>query len=364
KSDGTAQNLLCDIYEPVGDAYTARPLVVVAHGGFFLSGSKTGSDVVPICQSLAKMGYVAVSIEYRLGINITADLSGPMTEAVMRGVQDGKAAVRYFRKTVAEDNNPYGIDPNQIYFAGSSAGGYIGLHMAYLDDINEIPSYVNQNAPGLTGGLEGESGNASYSSSINAIVNLAGAIGDSAWITPNDEPALLIHGSNDQTVPFGSAMQYAFGVAPVVEVDGSNSINEKMNEVNVEHCFKAFIGADHVPHVTSTAYLDTTLSYMANFLSYQVCGGTLECDYRELTVGINETSASLNNVILYPNPAKDFFAIEGNGIQNVEVFTLTGELVLQSNGKNRIEITNLVSGMYLVNIHTSNKTTTKKLIIQ
>jgi hypothetical protein len=103
---------------------------------------------------------------------------------------------------------------------------------------------------------------------------------------------------------------------------------------------------------------------MANFLSYQVCGGTLECDYRELTVGINEASASLNNVILYPNPAKDFFTIEGNGIQNVEVYTLTGELVLQSNGKNRIETTHFVSGMYLVNIHTSNKTTTKKLIIE
>ncbi|MFM9421610.1 MAG: hypothetical protein RIR06_71 [Bacteroidota bacterium] len=364
KYDGTSQNLLCDIYEPAGDTYTNRPLVIVAHGGFFLSGSKTGPDVVPICESLAKMGYVAVSIEYRLGITITADLSGPMTEAVMRGVQDGKAAVRYFRKTVAENNNPYGIDPNQVYVAGSSAGGYIALHMAYLDSEAEIPTYVNQSATGLAGGLEGESGNAGYSSGINAIVNICGAIGDSAWISTDDEPALLLHGTNDQTVPFGSAMQYAFGVAPVVEVDGSNSINQKMDEVTVEHCFKIFNGADHVPHVTNTAYLDTTLSYMANFLSYQVCGGTLECDYRELTVGINEASASLNNVILYPNPAKDFFTIEGNGIQNVEVYTLTGELVLQSNGKNRIETTHFVSGMYLVNIHTSNKTTTKKLIIE
>jgi acetyl esterase/lipase len=364
KYDGTAQNLLCDIYEPVGDAYTARPLVVVAHGGFFLSGSKTGSDVVPICQSLAKMGYVAVSIEYRLGINITADLSGPMTEAVMRGVQDGKAAVRYFRKTVAEDNNPYGIDPNQIYFAGSSAGGYIGLHMAYLDDINEIPSYVNQNAPGLTGGLEGESGNASYSSSINAIVNLAGAIGDSAWITPNDEPALLIHGSNDQTVPFGSAMQYAFGVAPVVEVDGSNSINEKMNEVNVEHCFKAFIGADHVPHVTSTAYLDTTLSYMANFLSYQICGGVLECNYRELTVGVNELTSLNESVQVFPNPAKNYFLVQGNGIEKINVYSLTGNLLISNYQNNRIDSSSLPSGLYVVSVQRRSGITNLKIVIE
>jgi para-nitrobenzyl esterase len=364
KYDGTSQNLLCDVYEPVGDTYTNRPLVVVAHGGFFLSGSKTGPDVVPICEALAKMGYVAVSIEYRLGINITADLSGPMTEAVMRGVQDGKAAVRFFRKTVAEDNNPYGIDPNQIYFAGSSAGGYIALHMAYLDSEAEIPAYVNQNATGLTGGLEGASGNAGYSSGINAIVNICGAIGDSAWVSAGDEPALLLHGTNDQTVPFGSAMQYAFGVAPVVEVDGSNSINEKMNQVNVEHCFKIFNGADHVPHVTNTAYLDTTLSYMANFLSYQVCGGNLECDYRELTVGLDELNALQHDIKLYPNPAKNYFIVEGNGIQHIEVYSLTGALVLRSNGKNSVETNELNSGLYVVNIQTALGQVTKKLIIE
>lgn len=364
KYDGTTLNLLCDIYAPAGDTYTNRPLVLVAHGGFFLSGSKTGPDVVPLCESLAKMGYVAVSIEYRLGINITADLSGPMTEAVMRGVQDGKAAVRFFRKTVAENNNLYGIDPNQIYFAGSSAGGYIALHMAYLDTEAEIPTYVNQSATGLSGGLEGDSGNPGYSSGINAIVNIAGAIGDSAWISPNDEPALLLHGSNDQTVPFGSAMQYAFGVAPVVEVDGSNSINEKMNQVNVEHCFKIFNGADHVPHVTSTAYLDTTLSYMANFLSYQVCGGNLECDYRELTVGMDELNVLDSDIKLYPNPAKDFFTVEGNGIQNIVVYTLTGEQVLQSNGKTRVETNSLTSGMYVVTIHTAYGVKSKKIIIE
>ena len=125
KNNGISQVLLCDVYEPVGDNVTNRAVVIVAHGGFFLSGSKTGPDVVPICERLPKMGYVAVSMEYRLGVTITANLAGPMTEAVMDGVQDGKAAVRFLRKTVAVDGNPYNIDPNEIYIAGSSAGGYI-----------------------------------------------------------------------------------------------------------------------------------------------------------------------------------------------------------------------------------------------
>ena len=253
KFDGTNQVLSCDIYEPVGDNVSNRAAVIVAHGGFFLSGSKTGPDVVPICQRLAKMGYVAISIQYRLGINVTADLAGPMTEAVMRGVQDGKAAVRFLRKTVAVDGNPYNIDPNEIYIAGSSAGGYIALHMAYLDEMAELPAFVNTSNPGLAGELEGESGNPGYPSDVKAIVNICGAIGDTAWIQPGDEPALLFHGTNDQTVPYGSAMQYAFGIAPVLEVDGSASINEKMNQVGLEHCFEIYEGLDHVPHASNAA---------------------------------------------------------------------------------------------------------------
>ena len=52
KNNGTSQILLCDVYQPVGDNVINRPAVIVAHGGFFLSGSKTGADVVPICERL------------------------------------------------------------------------------------------------------------------------------------------------------------------------------------------------------------------------------------------------------------------------------------------------------------------------
>lgn len=69
KSNGATESLELDVYEPNGDSLTpARPLVLIAHGGSFVGGSKTGTDVVPICKDLAKLGYVAVAIEYRLGM--------------------------------------------------------------------------------------------------------------------------------------------------------------------------------------------------------------------------------------------------------------------------------------------------------
>ena len=364
KYDGTSQTLLCDIYQPVGDNVTNRPAVIVAHGGFFLSGSKTGADVVPICERLAKMGYVAISMEYRLGITITANLAGPMTEAVMRGVQDGKAAVRFLRKTVAVDGNPYNIDPNEIYIAGSSAGGYIALHMAYLDEMAELPAYVNTSNPGLTGDLEGDSGNPGYPSDVKAIVNICGAIGDTAWIHAGDEPALLFHGTNDQTVPYGSAMQYAFGVAPVVEVDGSFSINQKMDQIGLEHCFEIYEGLDHVPHMTNAAILDTTMSIMSNFLTHHICSIPLDCNYRTISVGTGELTAVEDDFLLYPNPANSEVFVGSTDVKQIEIYNMTGALVAGEFNTNRMEVSNLPNGLYVFRLTTSKGKTNKTLLIQ
>ena len=364
KNNGISQVLLCDVYEPVGDNVTNRAVVIVAHGGFFLSGSKTGPDVVPICERLAKMGYVAVSMEYRLGVTITANLAGPMTEAVMRGVQDGKAAVRFLRKTVAVDGNPYNIDPNEIYIAGSSAGGYIALHMAYLDEMAELPAYVNTSNPGLSGELEGESGNPGYPSDVKAIVNICGAIGDTAWIHAGDEPALLFHGTNDQTVPYGSAMQFAFGVAPVVEVDGSSSINEKMNQIGLEHCFEIYEGQNHVPHSTNAAILDTTMSIMSNFLTHHICSIPLDCSYRTITVGTEELSAQEEDLLVYPNPASSNVFISSNDLKQIEVYNVTGAMVKTEFNTNHMEVSNLPNGLYVFRLTTSKGKTNKTVLIQ
>ena len=45
---GSNISLVMDIYQPVGDVVNNRPVVVVAHGGFFLGGSNDGADVVPL----------------------------------------------------------------------------------------------------------------------------------------------------------------------------------------------------------------------------------------------------------------------------------------------------------------------------
>lgn len=267
---GLSQSLVVDIYEPEGDANTTRPLIIMAHGGFFIGGENDNPDVLALCQDLTKMGCVVGSITYRLGIDNFLDVSNALVRSVWRGYHDGKAAVRYFRKTAAEDGNPWGIDPDRIYFAGVSAGGFIGLHLAYVDDESEIPEQVDQEAAGMGGGLEGESGNPGYSSTVSGVINIAGALKTADYLSEGDEPLISVHGTEDGTVPFGTGMISLSGI-PVTEVDGSSVIHAVADELGIENCFTVLEGADHVAHVGDADAYYQTLGTVSGALSSWLC---------------------------------------------------------------------------------------------
>ena len=61
-----------------------------------------------------------------------------MIQAAYRGVQDSRTAVRYFRKSVAEDGNPYGINDSKIALGGDGTGGYITMASAGISSYNDI----------------------------------------------------------------------------------------------------------------------------------------------------------------------------------------------------------------------------------
>lgn len=370
---GAAQNLLLDVYQPKGDtAALLRPLILIAHGGSFVGGSKTGTDVVPLCHDFAKMGYVVASIEYRLGISgfpFPGPDSTDATESVIRGVHDGRAAVRFFRKDAKENGNTYRVDTNQIFFAGVSAGAIIAIHLAYLDDMSEYPSWVDSSNYGLSGGLEGVSGNPGYSSDVKAIVNICGAIRDTSWIHAGDEPICSFHGTNDQTVPYGSAMIYLLGTYPMLQVDGSSSIAAKVNEVGIENCFDTYWGQDHVPEVSNAQYYDTTKVIMRNFLAHFVCGNPLICYY--YNVGIEENVGTTDEVLIYPNPANREFGVMSSefGVDLIEIYDTFGNRILSqqqttNNKQQTFNVSDFPNGIYFVQLKSREKIVTQKIAIQ
>jgi acetyl esterase/lipase len=242
-------DLHMDIYEPIDDSLTNRPLMVWVHSGGFLAGSKEAEDMVALCDSFAKRGYMTASINYRLGFNPTSPSSAE--RAVYRGLQDARAAIRFLK----ENHIDYGIDTNYTFIGGSSAGGFSALHTAYLEQ-NEAPSSIQG---GLTypdlGCLDCSGNNYQHSMGLSGITNLWGAIGDSNWISPYETvPALLIHGTNDGIVPYG--VGHPFGVFTTPITHGSRSISNQLNALNIPHETKIFIGEGHEPHGTSNGDFD------------------------------------------------------------------------------------------------------------
>ncbi|MEY3009533.1 MAG: hypothetical protein RLZZ314_175 [Bacteroidota bacterium] len=269
-ASGAMEELDMDVYRPAEDDVSDRPVVILAHGGFFLAGSNDGTDVVPLCEDLARMGYVAASISYRLGVDDFFDLSTSLQEAVFRGVHDAKAAVRFFRRSHTEEGNPWGIDPDRIVLGGSSAGGFIALHTAYVDNLGEVPDGIDLNQPGLGGGIEGLSGNPGYSSAVLSVMNISGALGSATWLEAGDAPVVSTHGTADTTVPFGTGMVQLLGF-DVIEVDGSWPVHLQASAEGVVNSLTVFEGAGHVPHMDDPWYYDWNLSALMSFTSQQVC---------------------------------------------------------------------------------------------
>jgi dienelactone hydrolase len=256
-SSGTTVALLMDVYQPVGGPATPRPVIILAHGGFFLGGTRAEYDVSELCRRFARLGYVTASIEYRL----ESIFSFNGARAVVNAVHDLRAAVRYFRQDAATANQ-YNVDPRYLFAGGSSAGAITAVHLAYLDKDAELAAL---NAPGVVPGVEGNSGNPGYSSEVLAAINLCGAIGNLSWIEAGDEPLVSLHGNQDATVPYGAGATFTGDV-----VYGSGAIKPRADLVGVSNTLYTFRGAGHVPYngtnPTQQAYMDTTFRTVRDFL--------------------------------------------------------------------------------------------------
>ena len=250
-SDVKVRDLKMDIYSPVGDNATDRPLAIYVHTGNFLppginggiNGSKNDSSAIVMCEKLAKRGFVAIAANYRLGWNPLDPNQfvrrAQLLNAVYRAIHDMKELVRVAKA----DASNLGIDPNRIVMFGEGSGGYVALAYATLDKWSEVEiakfinpatgaSFVDSNQVGNIEGLNGllnlyaDNG---QSTDIAMCVNMGGALADISWLEAGD-PMIAFHCVRDPFAPFGDGTV----VVPttqddVVDVSGANTFMVKAN---------------------------------------------------------------------------------------------------------------------------------------
>ena len=102
---------LLDIYLPVKPG-TRRPVLLQVHGGAWMMGHKS-EQAQPLLHRMVEMGWVGVSINYRLAPR----------DAYPAQIVDVKKAIAWVKQNIAE----HGGDPDFIAVTGGSAGGHLSL---------------------------------------------------------------------------------------------------------------------------------------------------------------------------------------------------------------------------------------------
>jgi para-nitrobenzyl esterase len=338
-------NLQMDIYQAVGDTETQRPLIILAHGGSFVAGIRTNPSMVALGNAFAKRGYVVASISYRLMSFFDLLSAEGALNGVARALSDGRAAVRYFRKTVDLEANPYGIDENQIYFGGNSAGGVIAVHSAFMEE-EDITDPALLAALAALGGIEGDSGNDGYSSDVRGAISLAGAVADVDFISLSENNKLLIscHGDEDGTVPYSCGQPLGSAILPELCGGGAMFAHTEAIEFS-NHSHLVFPGQGHVPW----EYGGETQDEMIDFVSDNLYAA-LDC----MNIGVDELASETINI--YPNPTKDLFTFDvNNTISVVEVYNLNGAKLICLENTNSVNIQHLPKGVYMVELTTVNQ---------
>lgn len=178
-----SQTQKLDLYLPAGDG--PFPLVIMIHGGGFMYGDKSDGMGLTGVDQLLSAGYAVASINYRL--------SGEATYPAQ--IYDAKAAVRFLRANAAQ----YRLNPEKFGAWGASAGGNLAALLGTTCGVAQ---------------LEGaELGNAEQSSCVQAVVDWFGPIdflkldeqfaGTNCPVDHNeaDSPESKLVGAAIQTVP-------------------------------------------------------------------------------------------------------------------------------------------------------------------
>ena len=285
--------LMMDLYTPAGDTESERPLVILFGTGNFLPqgvnggvyGDRMDSVNVETATRLAELGYVVAVADYRSGWDPLSDNKdvrvSTLINAAYRGQHDARAAIRFFQRSIQDEGNPYGLCGDRITLWGIGTGGYVALAAGYLNEYNDVllPKFFGLDADGnpvpfviesINGNVEGDmvnifpqidgnplSGdtlnipnNPGYSSDVQLVVNVAGALGDSSWIDANDPPLIGFHAPIDPNAPYKTAeLTVPTTGDNIVEVSGSFDAVRIANELGINDV----LGDDMINDAFTTA---------------------------------------------------------------------------------------------------------------
>ena len=193
-------DLKLDLYLPKGDERASRPLFLIMHGGAYFVGQKDELGQQEWCRYFASLGYVAASIDYRMGFHFK---KADITRAENDAYKDAENALAYLL-----GRQDLRIDKDQVYLAGTSAGAAIALLLAY-------------DTAGKDRGCR-----------VRAVANLWGYVHDLDILSNESIPILSFQSERDPVVPYKEG--YSLNARTLTEkAYGTFAIHEKAASLGI-----------------------------------------------------------------------------------------------------------------------------------
>jgi acetyl esterase/lipase len=264
-----------DLYQPIGDTISQRPLLVMIHGGAFIIGDKDSETMVEIAEFYAQRGFVVASINYRLGYMFVPGGYVYLERCMYRAIQDARASIRY----LVHYARNYRIATDYIFIGGNSAGGFIAMKTAFMEEYETYPSAKGNSLffRDDLGCLDCSGNNFRENFSIRGVINMWGALTDTSFINSRENiPTLHFHGDIDKVVPPNHDYPFAnvgaeFSSFFSRKTFGSVSIHQHQQQLGHHSQLVIFPNACHDPQVNSNGDLNdnmkSILAHMGDFLN-------------------------------------------------------------------------------------------------
>ena len=154
--------------------------------------------------------------------------------------------------------------------------------------------------------------------------------------------------------------------APVITITGDNPATVELGTTYTD----AGANADGGETVTSTGTVDTstvgayTITYSATDAANNTGTATRTVNVVDSTLSTLDPKNEMRDIVVYPNPTLTTLTINDNKNYDLKIFNTLGQVLLQINDTNTIDVSSLPDGVYLINITDGIKSLTKRFIKQ
>lgn len=259
------QELSMDVYMP-GDGLDEHYCIIFAYGGGFKDNNQKSDGTVEFCRKLADDGYVAVAIDYRLGLKDVkmkgvASMVKPLENAVAMAAEDMLKAVGFILDNAQEMK----VRADGIVLCGSSAGAITALQSDYL---------LCNGSP-LAAALPGDFRFAGVMSFAGAVFSKEGRC-DYKLHAP--APTMMLHGTADKMVNYNKIALFN------TRFSGSSDLVKRFKKNGYTHEIIRFVGEGHGVASRMMDSYDEIVWFMDNVVKtgrhYEIDKTVLDSDHK------------------------------------------------------------------------------------